>query len=187
MSTVIVTFLIVFAFGWYFLSKKDPIKYAPFLNQPYKKKREIVLIVFMILIGSVINTLDTPTPKPAAQKVQEASDKATKESNPQKSSDAYKTATNKIKSAVGIDDARAHGILDTFSKVGIKENDINTITSYEDGKHDTDDEKVYLINTGMGKVFLYLDSNNQIISIRANAKNLYKNGKIINSYINSFD
>jgi hypothetical protein len=118
--------------------------------------------------------------------VQQASDKAEKEANPEKASDHHKLAVQQIAEGTGVDDARAAGILDIFHKVGIQDHLFDGVHSYENGKHDTTDEKVFVIETTPVKSFLYLDQNNQVLEVRANAKNLYKNGRVVMTYEKSF-
>ena len=73
-----------------------------------------------------------------------------------------------------------------MQSVRITPYEISNISSYENGKHDLENEKVYLIETSEGRVFLYLDGNGNIISLRANAKNLYKNNRVIQTFEQSF-
>lgn len=178
--------LAIAVIGWYFLAKKNPEKFASFLRPPYGKKRGVLCLVALLVIGAVGATLDPPPASTASQKVQQASDKAEKEANPEKASDHHKLAVQQIADGTGVDEARAAGILDIFHKVGIRDSSFDEVHSYENGKHDTPDEKVFVIETTPVKSFLYLDPNNQVLEVRANAKNLYKNGRALMTYDNSF-
>lgn len=178
--------LIICIIAWYILAKKNPEKFAPFLASPYGKKRGLLCLAAVFVIGAVGAAIDPPPAPTASQKVQQASDKAEKEANPEKASDHHKLAVQQIAEGTGVDEARAAGILDIFHKVGIRDSSFDEVHSYEKGKHDTPDEKVFVIETTPVKSFLYLDPNNQVLEVRANAKNLYKNGRALMTYDNSF-
>lgn len=178
--------VIICIIAWYILAKKNPEKFAPFLAPPYGKKRGLLCLAAVFVIGAVGATIDPPPAPTASQKVQQASDKAEKEANPEKASDHHKLAVQQIAEGTGVDEARAAGILDIFHKVGIRDSSFDEVHSYENGKHDTADEKVFVIETTPVKSFLYLDPNNQVLEVRANAKNLYKNGRALMTYDNSF-
>ena len=178
--------LAIAVIGWYLLAKKNPEKFASFLRPPYGKKRGVLCLVALLVIGGVGSTLHQPPAPSAAQKAQQADDAAQKSANPEKSSDHHKLAVQQIADGTGVDEARAEGILTILHKVGIRDYDFNNVHSYENGKHDIDNEKVFVIETIPAKTFLYLDNNNQVLEVRANAKNLYKNGKALLLYDNSF-
>lgn len=168
--TTFLSILLIIAVVWYFLSKRNPQRFAPFLSAPYGKKRGLICIaaIFAIgFVGSIVNPqLQAPAQKETVQQ---------KDDSP----------TGRIKSGTAVDDAHAAKILDAVHAVGIKDYDFRSVQSYESGKHDTDTEKVYVLDTP-AKTFLYLDHDGNVLEIRANAKNLYKNGRAVMQYNDSF-
>lgn len=50
--------LIICIIAWYILAKKDPEKFAPFLAPPYGKKRGLLCLAAVFIIGAVGATID---------------------------------------------------------------------------------------------------------------------------------
>lgn len=119
-----------------------------------------------------------PAPS-ATQKAQQADEAAQKSANPEKSSDHHKLAVQQISDGTGVDEARAESILTILHKVSIRDHDFDSVHRYENGKHDIDNEKVFVIETIPAKTFLYLDNNDQVLEV-------HKNGKALLLYDNSF-
>lgn len=52
--------LIICIIAWYILAKKNPGKFAPFLAPPYGKKRGLLCLAALFVIGAVGATIDPP-------------------------------------------------------------------------------------------------------------------------------
>jgi uncharacterized membrane protein YwzB len=77
---IILDILILLAIAWYFMAKSNPEKFAPFITKPYGKKRGVILIIFLIVLGGVSSMLQQQ-PMNANERAQQASDTASKEAS----------------------------------------------------------------------------------------------------------
>ncbi len=187
MIEILLPVLLVIIIAWYVGAKRNPEKFAPFLAPPYGKKRGIICIVLLLALGLINTATYQPETKSAAETVQQAAEKAEKAANPDKATDNHKAAIAAITKGTKADTASAEAILTALQKVGIRDYDITSVTSYDGGKHDSNTEKVFIAGRSTTNVFLYLEpGTNKVIAIRANGKDLYKDGKPLMTYDNSF-
>ncbi|MEE0721526.1 MAG: hypothetical protein U0M19_02745 [Caecibacter sp.] len=141
------------------------------------------IVLAVIVLGAIGNAI-SPTPSTTKSKQPQQQEEQAK---PQpKKIKTYDDVIQKLQDVTHITSDQAKAVTDVMQSVRITPYEISNISSYENGKHDLENEKVYLIETSEGRVFLYLDGNGNIISLRANAKNLYKNNRVIQTFEQSF-
>lgn len=150
---------------WYIMARKNPKKYAPFLKEPYGKKRGYIFIVLFFLTGFIGMAINPP---PISNNTSTKTQSQTQE----------QSIASMLESSLNIDSQKSYSIQNILTSVGIES--LKSISYDSNLVLPGKDVKGYKAVDKKGNhISIYLNNNNLVERIGFMGSSLYENGTII--------